>query len=479
MASPGARPGNPTPARKWVRPWDGPAGRNPSLWQRLTPPQLFVGSFAALVLLGTLGLKLLPGLYTGEPLSWLDALFTAASAACVTGLIVVDTATYFTPLGQAFLLLLIQVGGLGMLTFTSLIITTLGGRLSLRQEALSTGGSADIAPHVNPRRLLRDVVLFTFAFEAAGAAALYALWVPRLGWEGAAWPAVFHSVSAFCNAGFSTFPDNLVSFQDSPATLSVVMALIVAGGLGFLTLEELALRARAGRNRQVFRLSLHTRLVVVTTVALIAAGWGLFAWLEWGATLGGMDTPDRVVNALFLSVTTRTAGFNTVDYGRATEGSNFLTILLMSVGGSPGGTAGGVKTTTLALLVVLAWSRYRGEGVASAWGRSLRKETTDRAVGLAVVSFAAMTAGILALTVTERHTGTGDFLGRMFEAVSAFNTVGLSMGQTATLSPAGRVVVTALMFVGRVGPFGLAAALTSRAAAGGRFRYAYEEVAVG
>lgn len=460
--------------------WDLPVGRRPSFWRRLTPPQLFVGSFALLVSLGTLGLKLIPGLYTGRPLSWLDAAFTATSAVCVTGLTVVDTGTHFTLRGQAFLLALVQLGGLGVLTLTSLVLIALGGRLSLRQEALSAGTPLEVGHHrLNPRRLLRDVVLFTLAFEAAGAGLLYFLWVPRLGWEGAAWPAVFHSVNAFCNGGFSTFGDSLASFRGSPPTLLVISALIVVGGLGFLTMEELYLRRKARRQKRVFRLSLHSRLVLVTTAVLLVTPWPLFAWLEWDAALGGMGAGDKLSNALFLSVTPRSGGFLAVDHARATEAGNFLTILLMAVGGSPGGTAGGLKTTTVALLAILAWSRFRGAELGTAWGRSLRKETTDRAVGLFVIAFVAVTAGILALTVTERGTPHGGFLDRMFEAVSAFNTVGLSMGLTPHLSPAGRVLVILLMFLGRVGPLALAAALAVRAPAAGKVRYAYEEVAVG
>jgi trk system potassium uptake protein TrkH len=459
--------------------WDVPL-RAPSFWRRLTPSQLFVGSFALLILFGTLGLKFIPGLYTGEPLGWLDALFTATSAVCVTGLSVADPATRFTLRGQAFLLLLIQLGGLGMLTFTSLVLVALGGRLSLRQEALSAGAPMDIGHHkISPRRLLRDVVLFTLTFEAVGAALLYLLWVPRLGWEGAAWPAVFHSVSAFCNAGFSTFSDGLTSFHHNPPTLLVIGALVVAGGLGFLTLEELYLRNKARRANRVFRLSLHSRLVLVTTAALLVAAWPMYLWLEWDGALGGMGWYHKPANALFMSATPRSGGFHTVDYSKATDAGNFVTILLMSVGGSPGGTAGGLKTTTFALLAVLAWSRYRGEEATSVWGRSLRKETTDRAVGLFVIAFALVTVGILALNLTERGNPHGGFLHRMFEAVSAFFTCGLSMGLTPHLSTPGRVVVVLMMFLGRVGPLAVAAALAVRAPAAGKFRYAYEEVAVG
>lgn len=459
--------------------WDTPLGR-PSRWLQLTPSQLLLGSFGLLIILGTLGLKFLPGLYTGEPLGWLDALFTATSAVCVTGLSVVDTGTRFTLWGQVFLLILIQLGGLGTLTFTSLVIVALGGRISLRQEALAVGNPLEIGFHkINPRRLVRDIALFTLAFEGVGAVVLYLLWVPRFGWGGAAWPAVFHSVSAFCNAGFSIFSDSLMSFRTWPLSLFVISVLVILGGLGFLTLEELYLRIKAERARSIFRLSLHTRLVLITTVVLTVLPWPLIAWLEWDAALAGMNGEHKCTNALFLSAAARTAGFNTINHGEATEATNFLTVLLMAVGGSPGGMAGGMKTTTIALLAVLAWSRLRGHEVATVWGRSLRKETMDRAVGLFAIVFVGVTLAILALTMTERGAPVGGFLDRMFEAVSAFGIVGLSMGLTPHLSPAGRVIVIGMMFVGRVGPLALAAALARRSPVPGKFRYAYEEVAVG
>ena len=464
--------------------WIGQTDRRRSVWRRLTPPQLFVASFVALMALGTLGLKLLPGIYVGAPLGWLDALFTATSAVCVTGLIVVDTATYFTRAGQGFLLLLIQLGGLGMITFTTLIILALGRRLSLRHERLSTA-AAEVAPEVSVDRLTRHVVLFTLGIEAAGATALYLLWAPRFGWGGAIWPAVFHSVSAFCNAGFSTFSDSLIGFQEAPASLLTVSAIVVTGGIGFLTLEELLLGVRAWRARKLFRLSLHSRLVLATTVILLFGAWIPFGVFEWRGTLEHLGTADRLVNALFLSVTPRTAGFNTIDYAGATDSTNFLTIILMFIGGSPGSTAGGLKTTTVALIVLLAWERLRGRQIASAWSRSVRPETVQRAIGLAVVVFAAVTGSIFVLTWTEHAaagTGTsgGRFLAHMFEAVSAFSTVGLSLGVTPTLSDGGKWLTVLLMLVGRVGPLTFAAAL---AAAAERqdvtYRYAYGDVPVG
>ncbi|TVP94108.1 MAG: potassium transporter TrkH [Planctomycetaceae bacterium] len=440
---------------------------------------MFVGSFLLLIAVGTLGLKALPGLYVSSPLGWVDAAFTATSAVCVTGLIVTDTATHFTPLGQAYLLLLIQLGGLGMLAFTSLIIVALGKRLSLRAETLAHG-IRDAAPNIDSKRLMLDVVRFTLALEALGAVTLFLLWGPKLGWSEAMWPAVFHSVSAFCNAGFSNFSDSMVGFQTAPATLLVVMILIILGGIGFLTMEETVLALGDLRGRTRFRMSLHSRLVLWTTAVLVVGGGILFVWFESESSLAGMKPIDRVCNGLFMSVTARTAGFNTVDYADVTDSGNFLTILLMMIGGSPGSTAGGLKTTTFALIGLLAWSRLRSQPATSFAGRSVPDETIQRAVGLMVVAVATVAVGMFVMARTEPlEDREGRFLIRMFEVVSAFNTVGLSMGLTSDLSTGGRLMLTLLMLLGRVGPLTLAAALILRRPRRGHFRYAYEDVVVG
>ena len=433
------------------------------------------------MLLGTLGFKTLPGLYTGQPLSWLDALFTATSAVCVTGLIVVDTATYFTPAGQAYVLLLIQLGGLGILTFTTLIILAFGRRLSLHHEAV-TATAIDIAPEVGFRKLLRDVLLFTLLLEAAGAVILFLTWLPRFPPGEAAWHALFHAVSAFCNAGFSTFSDSLLGFQRSPVSLLVLMVLIVLGGLGFLTLEELHLRGRSGK--QPFRLSLQTRLVLAVSGILLAGGWLMYVLLEWENALGELPGWGRLLNALFMSVSARTAGFNSVDYEHAADSSNFITILLMSIGGSPGSTAGGLKTTTVAVIGLLALARLRGYHVTSVGSRTIPEETVQRAVGLFVVAFVVVMTGILILAVTAikpmGRSTPGSFFRYMFEAVSAFNTVGLSLGVAPELSPFGKTVTAALMYLGRVGPLTFATAIAlARPRLGGEFRYAHEDVIIG
>ncbi len=446
----------------------------------LTPPRLLAGSFLLLILGGTLGLELLPGLYVGPGLSWTDALFTAASAVCVTGLIVVDTATYFTPLGQAFLLVLIQLGGLGILTFTTILILALGRRVPLRHKAAMSqpsGAMADIDVH----SLVKSILAFTVVAEAAGALLLFVLWRTRFGAAPAAWHAVFHAVSAFCNAGFSTFSDSLVSFRTSWTPLLVIMALIVVGGVGFLTLMELRGAAAQRARHQRWRLSLHTRLALVTTVVLTVGGALLFTALEWNNVLGGLAASHRWLNGLFMSVTARTAGFNTVDYASAEEGTNVLTILLMSIGGSPGSTAGGLKTTTMAVIAVVALSRLRGRRAASVMGRTIPEETVQRAVALWVVAGVLIACSVLLLSAMElgpsgRH---GGFLHVLFEVSSAFNTVGLTMGSTTALTGPGRVVTAALMYLGRVGPLTIAAALAVDPAHGGEIRYASEDVIVG
>lgn len=480
--------------RRRIYKWELDAASRPkrtalrSVWERITPPWLFIGSFLGAIAIGAIGLMACPFFYTaGVPLKFVDALFTSTSAVCVTGLIVVDTATFFTVWGKLWILFLIQVGGLGIIAFTTILIMAIGGRLSLRHEALSAG-TREVVPAVDYRRLARDVFLFTLALEAAGAAALAALWVPEYGlWQGLG-HAGFHSISAFCNAGFSTFSSSVIAFDRSPLTLGVLMVLIVLGGLGFLTLEELSLWARSRarwrrRDRRVFRVSLHSRVVLVMTALLLAGGWVAFSVLEWRNTLSAMPAWAKLTNALFMSVTARTAGFNSINYISATDGTNFLTILLMFVGGAPGSTAGGLKVTTVALPALLAWSRLKGREDTNVWKRTVPEETIQRAVGLIVMGFALVTACILVLVISE-GSGTADnsndFLSYMFEAVSAFDTVGLSLDVTFGLSVVGKLTAILLMFLGRVGLPTVAAALTVSAYRPlGEFRYAREDLVVG
>ncbi len=452
-----------------------------AFWRRASPSRLTAGAFLLAILGGTLGLRFVPAFYAdGVPLGWIDSLFTATSAICVTGLIVVDTATHFTRLGQGFLLLLIQLGGLGMITITSLVILGLGGRLSVRAETVTTSLASTLRG-VNAFHLARDVVVFTLVVELLGSLVLFAAFRPHFSTVDALWHALFHAVSAFCNAGFSTFTDSLMPWAASAPVLLPIMLLIVVGGLGFLTLEEVAIHLRRRDVAQRIRLSLHTRVVFVSTALALAAGWVLYTAFEWKGVLQELSPAARVLNGLFMSVTARTAGFNSIAYANAGDETNFLTILLMTVGGAPGSTAGGLKITTIAVIGLLAWSRLRGSTNVSVWSRTIPDETVQRAIGVGVFAFSCVALAIFLFTAFEEPAQPGaDFLRVVFEAASAFNTVGLSLGETGELTAPSRVLTTVLMFIGRIGPLSFAAALALRAReTRHHYSFAREDVSIG
>ncbi|MCB1317353.1 MAG: TrkH family potassium uptake protein [Leptospiraceae bacterium] len=440
----------------------------------LSPPRVFLLSFGGLILVGTLGFQLLPGLYIGAPLSWTDSLFTATSAVCVTGLIVVDTNTYFTPFGQAYILLLIQAGGIGFITFTSLIILLVGQRLSIRQEQL---WRSTAAPGIDYRKLIRSVVLMTFSLEAIGAGLLYTYWPPEQGHR-SLWQAIFHSISAFCNAGFSTYSDSLIQFQKNPLILMIISGLIVAGGLGFSTIQDLSSAARSMARGQRTHLQVTSKLILTVTLLLIALGAVGYLLSEWRGAFREFNLVDKISNALFMSITARTAGFNSIDYGMLHHRSAFFTILLMVIGGAPGSMAGGLKVTTVAVIGLMAWSRLLGRSSIRLFNHSIPEENVQRAIGLFVLSFGVMTASVLFFSTTEfSMTSDPDFLTVMFEVASAFNTVGLSMGLTDDLSIAGKLGTVILMFMGRVGPLTFSAAISLRKRS--NIRMARAEVPIG
>lgn len=445
----------------------------------LSAPQLLVGSFATLIAIGTAGFLLLPGLWVGEPPGFVDALFMATSAVCVTGLSVLDVSSRMTFWGQAWLLLLIQLGGLGILTLASLAAAALGRRASLEVEEAAAGPTA-LLPTGGARGLVKAVVAATLAVEAVGALALWLAWQGTLGPGGAIWPAVFHAVSAFCNAGFSTFPNGLVgSSRDMPVVL-IVALLIVAGGIGFLVIEDL--RARFARRRR--RVTLHTRLALVTTAVLIAGAAPLFLFFEYDHALATHAWPHRVGNALFMAITPRTAGFNTVDYDQISNPSIVLTLALMWIGGSPGSTAGGVKTTTAALLALLLWTRLRGREHVSIADRTVPESTVTRAVGLAVGAMLLLFSFVFLLLFTETarsgvEMDRSHFVRLVFEAQSALGTVGLSMNATPEFTPGGRLLLVMLMFLGRVGPLAVLEAMARRSRRKQGWRFGREDVLVG
>ncbi|HSK80729.1 MAG TPA: TrkH family potassium uptake protein [Thermoanaerobaculia bacterium] len=441
------------------------------------PLRLLAGSFLALILAGSALLKLPAATPPDQPIGWIDALFTATSATCVTGLAVRDTGTGFTSFGQAVILTLIQLGGLGIMTFSLFVLALFGRKVSLAQRSiLEQTVSSSIGNDLRP--LLKLVFLFTFGSEAVGALLLYVRWAPAMGAAEAVWPAVFHSISAFCNAGFGLWRDSLTPWRGDPWTVLTVSALIIFGGLGFLTVSEIR---RAPKLRS--RLSVHSRLALVVSVLLTVLGTVAFFLLETNRAFRDLPLGEQILAAFFQSVTTRTAGFNTVDIGALAPGTLFLMMILMFIGGSPGSCAGGIKTTTLGVLAVATATRLKGLRNVNVFARTLTPVTVRNALTLSLFGAAVVIAGLFALLLLEVPGRTLEeeralFIDYLFETVSALGTVGLSTGITADLSPASRLLVSLLMFLGRLGPLTIGAAV---AGAGGShdWQYPEEEVMVG
>ncbi len=436
----------------------------------LYPAQTIIASFVLVILAGAVLLALPPAVAAGRGLRPVDALFTATSAVCVTGLTVLDTSADFSVPGQAVILALIQVGGLGIMLLSFFAGFTLNRPLSMEGKLL-------ISYMLNERDMthLRDsvrrIILITFAVELAGAALLFACFRPQLGWSlKAAFFSLFHAVSAFCNAGFSLFPDGLAGYVSRWPLNIVICLLIISGGLSFPVLINLAqaagdrLPARL-RKRRRRALSLNSRIVLGGTAVLLAAGTILFYALEHGHTLRAYGLGTQYLAAFFQSVTLRTAGFNTVPISRLRDGTYLFMILFMFIGAAAGSTAGGVKINSVALVLGYLRSTLRNRDTVTLYRFSVSPQQVQRAFLIVVSGAAAVAAGCLVLTLTE----TADFIRILFEAVSAFGTVGLSTGITPSLSDPGKVVIILLMFMGRVGP------LTLLAAAGRRKRAAQIE----
>ena len=446
---------------------------------KLSPAGVLTGSFALLILLGAAALRL-PWLQGATPVSFLDCLFTSTSAVCVTGLITVDTATAWNPWGKALIAVLIQAGGLGIMTFSMAMVYLAGKKPSIRTHLALKGALGPVPGH-EIGRLARDVILYTLAIESVGFLLLWPRFAREMDWLSALGAAGFHAVSAFCNAGFSTFSDNLERYPDDPLINLVIMALIVLGGLGFLVLREvrswLGLRLR---RRPTQRLSLHTRTVLITTAALIVAGAvGLFL-LEWLSN-GGRIWNGSPWPVIFAAVTPRTAGFDTIAPAQFSNGSLLFTMLLMFVGGSPGSCAGGVKTTTLAALVALARSKLHGQAGIILGRRSLPPGQVGEATTLVLGSTLVVGLAVMFLaSLGGDWVGhdRGEVLAFAFEAVSAFGTVGLSMGITYDLHPQAKVILILLMFIGRLGPLTLIYMLAERYSPR-RFQLAEERIMLG
>lgn len=422
----------------------------------LNPGQVLVLGFAAVILIGAILLDLPISAVDGKSSGFLNCIFTATSAVCVTGLVVYDTGTHWTLFGKTVIMLLIQVGGLGFMTMTTMIAVFMGKKISLRnrlimQEALNQFTVAGIV------RMTKTVLTVTLAIEGIGALLLMVRFIPEHGFLRGVYYSVFHSVSAFCNAGFDIIGNfrGLTPYVKDPIINFTIMGLIVLGGLGFAVMSEVV------TVKQIRKMSLHVKVVLAMTAFLIASGAILIFIVEYSNpnTLGPLNIFEKIQAALFQAVTPRTAGFNTVDMSMYTISAQLMTIILMFIGGSPGSTAGGIKTTTFGIIIAHVYSVIIGREETEIFKRRIPIETISKSLALFTVALGIVLSVTMLLSFTEKGA---DFMTLLFETTSAFGTVGLSLNFSPKLSEIGKAIISMTMFAGRLGPLTLVMALTYR-----------------
>lgn len=450
---------------------------------RCTPTQLILLGFFGAIMFGTVLLSLPIATRNGHMAAFPDALFTATTSVCVTGLVVVETAGCWSIFGQIVILLLIQCGGLGIIAFTTAALLLLRKKITLRdrlllEEAFNLNSLSGLL------RFLKKVFAGTFLIEGIGVLLSAITLVPLYGPVRGLWYSVFHAVSSFCNAGMDLMgPDSLLAFDGNVLFNLTTMFLIVAGGLGFPVWWEIVgsvkyvIKEKKRVSSGFRRLSLHSKLVLVFTVVLILGGTlGIFL-LERNNpdTLQGKPLSTQILMSAFQSVTLRTAGFCTMPQQNLTEAGAFFSMLCMFIGGSPIGTAGGIKTTTMAVLVLAVWCLIRGKQENTVFGRTLSQDTVRKALGVTAISMVAVGSALMALLVLEK----GNFLDMAYEVISATATVGLSRNVTGTLRTAGKLVIVLCMYLGRTGPISLAIALGKKRENKGIYSFPEEDVPVG
>lgn len=420
------------------------------------PPKILVLGFAAVILVGALLLTLPLATEDGNGLSFLNAVFTATSATCVTGLVVVDTGDTFTFFGEVVILSLIQIGGLGFMTLATLLLLLLGKKISLKerlvlQEALNNLSLEGIV------KLVKRIVVYTAVIESIGALLLSIRFSFDMPVGKAIYFGFFHAISNFNNAGFDIMGGfrSLTPYVDDPIVVLTICALITLGGLGFIVMNELY---EYRKNR---RLSVHTKVVLMTTCILTIGATLLIFVFEYGnaKTLGPLSEMGKVLGSLFQAVTPRTAGSNTLPIGDLTQSTLFLLIILMFIGAGPGSTAGGIKITTFTVLIATVWAQIKGKEDVVLFSRRVVFETILKALTVAMSGLIIVVTITMLLSITEQGH---DFIAYLFEAASAFGTVGLSMGLTPELSSLGRILIILTMFAGRLGPLTIAFAITKR-----------------
>jgi trk system potassium uptake protein TrkH len=411
--------------------------------------------------------------YDRAGLSFVDALFTSTSAVCVTGLIVQDTATFFTPLGQMIILILFQLGGLGIMTFSTLILLVAGRKVSIQDKIIIQQDYHTAAKNV--KSLIKNIFYYAFIIEGVGTLLLFLRWKGKFPGLRGLFYSLFHAISAFCNAGFSVFSDSLESFRGDIWTNVVIILLIVLGSMGFLVLSEgIEFFSRLIRRLRK-SLSLHTKLVGMMTLALIVLPFFSFLLIEWNHTLQELSLQEKILASLFQVVTPRTAGFNTMQLDALNPATVFMLISLMFIGGSPGSTAGGVKTSTIGVIFAFIKSRIAARESINIFYRSLPFDLVTKAFTVVVLGICVIFVSSAVLFLTQTGLSMEE---TFFEVFSAFGTVGLSLGMTAKLNAVGKIVIVLTMFIGRIGPLTLLYTF-SREKAFGKFEYVEERVMIG
>lgn len=448
--------------------------------RRLSPGQMVALGFALVIALGTVLLSLPVSSQTGERVPVLDACFTATTATCVTGLVTVDTGDTWSLFGQCVILFLMQIGGLGFMTITTMMLMLMGKRITLRerlliQESLNEDALQGLVA------LTRRIFVVAISIEFLGAVLLSFRMIPTFGWGKGIFYSIFHSVSAFCNAGLDLFGGfrSLIDYRDDVLVNFTIMILIVLGGLGFTVLLDLMKMVR--REKTFSAISLHSKVVLAVTGILILSGWAFFLITEWDnvKTLGQPDMPvySRLMGGLFQSVSTRTAGFTTLDQNALTISGKLGTMIYMFIGASPASTGGGMKTTTIAVLVMMLIAVIRGRQQISIFERRLEEGTVRRALAIVAISFMLVIVATMVLAVVEGESSNPmmSFENMLYEVISGFATVGLTTGITPELNSSCRLVLILIMFAGRVGPLTLLMALTHRMSSREDPRIAYPE----
>ncbi|UCZ53451.1 TrkH family potassium uptake protein [Bacillus shivajii] len=421
---------------------------NPLKRWSFSPPQLLAIGFGVVIIFGTFMLML--PLSTTESISWIDALFTAASATTVTGLVVLDTGSNFTTFGQVILMILIKVGGLGLMTFAVITIIVLGKRIGLKeriliQQALNQHSIGGVV------RLVKILFIFSIVMELIATILLSIRWVPEYGWGFGVFTSLFHAISAFNNAGFSLWSDSLSGYVGDPIVNLIITILFIIGGIGFTVLYDVMTTKR-------FRhYALHTKIMLVGTVIINVVAIIVIFLLEYTnpLTLGELTTYEKIWASYFQAVTPRTAGFNTIEIGDMNPGSIVFILLLMFIGAGSASTASGIKLTTFIIITLAVFTYLKGKRESHIFERRINEDIIIRALAIVVTSLAIIFLSIFILNITEQ----APFIIIVFEAFSAFGTVGLSMGLTDELSLLGKQMIIVLMFIGRIGPLTLAFAL--------------------